>query len=171
MNINAVSSIISQNQTNFSMPMGKPRGGPADPSQIPDAMAKDVIGRNDANGDGSLSSDEISGLSTDDFAKLDASGDGTLGQDEIKTAVQTQMNALKQEFDANGPEGVQKKLESMKDTPEGKLIQALIPQGPNGAGTSGSSKVTAYQQSSDALLASQYSGSQQGSLFGLNVTA
>lgn len=88
-----------------------------------DAMLQNLISSKDTNGDGSLSSLELSGLSQDAFSVLDANGDGQLTQVEIKAAVQKLTNAMKQTFETNS---VLQAMASLQNTPEGQLTRILL---------------------------------------------
>jgi hypothetical protein len=94
-----------------------------------DRLIKRLFENSDSDGDGLLSNSEISGLSKDAFTKLDTDGDGKLSADEIKAAVQKQMDAIKQAFETGGRDAARQKVESLKDTPEGQLMQILRPKG------------------------------------------
>ncbi len=63
---------------------------PALPQAENSAMSKDfssmIMSQYDSNGDSSLSSDEVSLLSEDEFSALDANSDGTISTDELSSA-------------------------------------------------------------------------------------
>lgn len=58
-------------------------------------LVSEVIGKNDANGDGLLSVDELSGLNSDSFSSMDSDGDGSLSSDELTTSFSSLMDSMK----------------------------------------------------------------------------
>jgi len=96
-----------------------------DPAKMMEAMMQRFIKKSDTDGDGMLSSQEVSGLSSDAFKALDANGDGKLGADEIKSALQKAMDQMKQAFSSSDP---QQTLSALKDSPEGQLMQLMRSQ-------------------------------------------
>jgi Ca2+-binding EF-hand superfamily protein len=52
-----------------------------------------IISQYDSNGDSSLSSDEVSLLSSDEFSSLDSNGDGAISEEELSTAFEQVANS------------------------------------------------------------------------------
>lgn len=90
-------------------------------------MVNRFLTKNDSNGDGTLSSSELSGLSADAFSSIDTNGDGKLSPAELTAALQRQLDALTQAFQSGGVSGVQDYLKSIQNTPQGEIIQAVMP--------------------------------------------
>lgn len=95
-----------------------------DPAKMLEAMIRRFIKKTDGDGDGSLSSQELSGLSADAFKALDANEDGKLSADEIKSALQKALDQMKQALSSSDP---RQALDALKDTPEGQLMQLMRP--------------------------------------------
>lgn len=116
------------------MEAARPKGpqGPPPPKSADD-MASEAITNNDTDGDGSLSSSELSGLSSESFSKLDTDGDGKLSQAELQAAIQTQTDSMKSIMESDDSEETkQQKLDALKNTAEGQLMQTLMKQADNG---------------------------------------
>lgn len=104
------------------------QGGPA---KRLDALIERFLNKTDADANGTLGNDEVSALSADDFAALDSDNDGQLNSGEIKAAAQKLRDAFESAIQ-NG-DSPRTAFESLKDTPEGKLVGLLRPgrrQGP-----------------------------------------
>jgi len=95
-----------------------------DPTKMLDSMTQRFIKKSDGDGDGMLSSQELSGLSSDAFKALDTNGDGKLSPDEIKSALQKALDQMKQAFSSNDP---QQAIDALKNTPEGQLMALMRP--------------------------------------------
>lgn len=111
--------------------MRKPQGPPPDPAKMLEEISSRFIADSDKDGDGALSSSEISGLSEEAFKGIDTDGDGKLTQAELKDAVSQQMEAIRAEFGTNGPDAVKEKMEALKNTPAGQLMQLMMPKPPD----------------------------------------
>ena len=105
-----------------------------DPAKMMADLVKRFLNKNDKDGDGMLSSQELSGLSADAFKALDTNGDGKLGSDEIKAAMQKAMDEMKQVMTGSDP---QQAANVLKDTPEGQLMQLMRPDKEDKAGGQG----------------------------------
>ena len=116
MSTSAIGSISSLYANNLSTRF--------DPAKMLDALTQRFVKKSDTDGDGMLSSQELSGLSADAFKALDTNGDGKLNSDEIKAAVQKAMDEIKQAMSSDDP---QKAMSALKDTPEGQLMQLMRP--------------------------------------------
>lgn len=134
MNISSINTSTSANMLRSLNSEGakRPQGPPPDPAKMLEEISSQFIKDSDKDGDGALSSSEVSGLSSDAFKTLDADGDGKLTQTEIKDAASQQMEAMRQEFETNGPEAAKAKMEALKDTPAGQLMQLMMPKPPEG---------------------------------------
>ena len=111
--IGSISSLYSKNlPTQF------------DPAKMLDAMAQRFIKKSDKDGDGMLSSQELSGLSADAFKALDTDGDGKLSSDELKAAVKKAMDEMKQAMSSSDS---QQAMSALKNTPEGQLMELMRP--------------------------------------------
>lgn len=133
-----------------------------DPSKMMDAMVKRLVKKSDGDGDGTLSSSELSGLSADAFKSLDSDGDGKLSSDEIKTAVTKAMDEMKKAMSSDNP---QQAMEALKDTPEGQLMQLMRPprhQHGNGSGN-GQQTQTSIQITINQTIYNINGGSVQSS--------
>jgi len=129
MSISSISSVTSQYAGNYSAARAK-----SGPAKGFDSMISNFIKGADSDGDGSLSSSELSslGLSQDAFKSLDTNGDAKLSADEIKTAAKKQMDAMRSAFEANASTSgaTSQTVGDLQNTPEGQLMQAMRPQGP-----------------------------------------
>lgn len=175
MSMSAIGSISSWSNGNVGMQAmrGMRGGGPPDPSQ----MLEESMTRLDTDEDGYLSNSEVSSLSSDTFSVLDTDGDGKLSTDEIKTAMDTQMQSMKKAMEEGDSTSFQDVMDSLKDTAEGQLMEALKPEdAPSGPppGPPPSSAMSSYQQNSDiwsSLFSGNSNSSSASSLLGLNLTA
>lgn len=95
-----------------------------DPSKRMDSMVQRFLKKNDQDGDGKLSAQDLKGLSNDAMKALDTDGDGMLSADEIKSAIQNAMDKIKDAGKANGAAGA---WQAIKDTPEGELMALMRP--------------------------------------------
>jgi hypothetical protein len=116
---------ISSSQCNCNSQIDRVRQFQGDPAKRLDALIQRFLKKTDTDGNGTLSNQELSGLSSDDFSKLDSDGDGQISADEIKAAAQKLRDSFKQAVqNGQDPKSV---FESLKDTPEGKLLGLLRP--------------------------------------------
>jgi len=159
---NSVYSTYLANQKAKSASTEKP-----DPSKMLDTMVTNFMSDSDTDGDGVLSSSELSGLSSDSFKTLDTDSSGSLSEDEIKAAAQKQMEAMKSAFESNSQQSASSVKESLESTPEGELMSLMRPKGqdgpppppPDGNGNGMSQQMlNSYTQSSN-LLSAYASGS------------
>jgi len=149
---------------NAMRPKDGPHGqnGPPPPPPSVDEMVSSFISTADTNGDSALSSSETSalGISQDAFNALDTNGDGTLSSDEITAAAKKQMDAVQSAFESGGSSSASKKIEDLKNTAEGQLLEAMRPKRPEESATG------AYQQSSKSLFDFFQSGQTVSSMLG-----
>lgn len=97
-----------------------------DPGKMLEAMVKRFVKKTDKDGDGSLSGQELSKLSTEAFTALDTDGDGKLSVDEIKSALQKAADQAKQALSSDDRETA---LAALKESPEGQLMQLMRANG------------------------------------------
>ena len=119
MSVGAISSLSSTTGLNAIQQF--------DPEKMKDNMIKRFLQDNDTDGDGMLSTEELSGLSSEAFAALDTDGDGSLNTDEIKTAMETAMENMKQ---ASSSMSREEAMSALSETPEGQLMELMRPQEP-----------------------------------------
>lgn len=86
---NYTSSLLST-QTTTSTEQTKHK----QPPSASDLVSK-VMEKNDVNGDGILTADELSGMSSENFSAMDANGDGSLSSDELTTSFSSLMESMK----------------------------------------------------------------------------
>lgn len=150
--------------------MGKMRGQRPDPAKMLEEMTKNFIQDKDQDGDGALSSSEISGLSAESFTKLDTDGNGVLNQSELVEAGRTHMEAVRKSFESqassgsSAASGMEAAIDSLSDTPEGELMKMMMPDGPP---KPPAGAMSSYQETEDLLanlLAQLQSGSFSSSL-------
>lgn len=60
-----------------------------------DDLISEVMSKNDANGDGLLTADELSGVSSENFSSMDTNGDGSLDSDELTSSFTSIMDSMK----------------------------------------------------------------------------
>jgi len=95
-----------------------------DRSKMMDAVIQRFLKKTDGDGDGKLSSQELSGLSSDAMTALDTDGDGKLSADEIKSALQKALDTMKQARSSDDPSGA---LQALRNSPEGQLMALVRP--------------------------------------------
>lgn len=116
---------IGAGQCNCNALIDRIRQFQGDPARRLDALIQRFLKKVDSDGDGSLSNEELSNLSSEDFSALDTDGNGKLSTDEIKAAAQKLRDAFKQAIeDGQSPRAA---FDSVKDTPEGKLLGLIRP--------------------------------------------
>jgi hypothetical protein len=125
MSIGAVGSVSSACSTDSTQRMERMRGHRGDPEKMVDRMAEGFLKQSDADGNGTLSAGELSGLSGDSFSALDTDSDGSLTAEEIKAAAKKQMEAMKKAFEAGDEQARQSAMSSLQSTPEGELLDYM----------------------------------------------
>lgn len=87
---NSYTSSLLSTQTTTSTEQTKHK----QPPSASDLVSK-VMEKNDVNGDGILTADELSGMSSENFSAMDANGDGSLSSDELTTSFSSLMESMK----------------------------------------------------------------------------
>ena len=128
-------------------------GQQTDPTKMAQAMTQSLLQSKDANADGTLSSQELSGLSSDAFKALDTNGDGKLSADEIQAALQKNITAMNQALASGNATSIQQALAAVQNTPAGQLMQTLqgAHTGKHGHHHHGGSKPASAYQSASGL--------------------
>lgn len=72
--------------SDLGLEMPEPPAKPNENSAMSDDFSSMIMSQYDSNGDSSLSSDEVSLLSSDEFSALDTNSDGTISTDELSSA-------------------------------------------------------------------------------------
>ena len=72
--------------SDLGLEMPEPPAKPNQNSAMSDDFSSMIMSQYDSNGDSSLSSDEVSLLSSDEFSALDTNSDGTISTDELSSA-------------------------------------------------------------------------------------
>ena len=72
--------------SDLGLEMPEPPAKPDENSAMSEDFSSMIMSQYDSNGDSSLSSDEVSLLSEDEFSALDANSDGTISTDELSSA-------------------------------------------------------------------------------------
>ena len=72
--------------SDLCLEMPEPPAKPNENSAMSDDFSSMIMSQYDSNGDSSLSSDEVSLLSSDEFSALDTNSDGTISTDELSSA-------------------------------------------------------------------------------------
>ena len=72
--------------SDLGLEMPKPPSQSNENSAMSDDFSSMIMSQYDSNGDSSLSSDEVSLLSSDEFSALDTNSDGTISTDELSSA-------------------------------------------------------------------------------------
>ena len=127
MNISSIDSTMRLNAS-FASPSNKTSGTTPDPATMADKILQNGIRSKDTDGDGSLSSSELGGLSQDTFGTLDTDGDGKLNTDELKNAIQTHLEEMRKATEDGEAKTAKDLLDQLTATPEGQLMQALSPE-------------------------------------------
>ncbi len=72
--------------SDLGLEMPEPPAKPNENSAMSNDFSSMIMSQYDSNGDSSLSSDEVSLLSSDEFSALDTNSDGTISTDELSSA-------------------------------------------------------------------------------------
>ena len=100
--IGAIGSQLSGMDTSMTMSRMRPQGPPPDPAEF----AAKIMEDQDADGDGALTIQELSGTPLGDdeelFAEVDADGDGLLTQSELETHMTERQAEMKSQMEAKG---------------------------------------------------------------------
>ena len=172
MNINSI-DVTARLTASFMSQNSKTRAANADPATMADKVLQKGLGRNDKDGDNSLSASELKGLSQDTFTTLDADGDGKLNTEELKNAIQTHLEEVRKAVESGDTDTVKSKLAELANTPEGQLLRALKSNGNQDPKKGVTPQVSPSQQMSEILtsMGAQSKDTSAESSLGINLTA